>query len=134
MPGIVVDTHTIVWYLAGDSRLSTTAVEVLDSMTAAAGEPIYVPAICLVELTYLIEKRRLPGAVRERLVQALNHSPESLLPGATGPRCSGRSGTRAPQRRAGPSGQDHCGDRCRVARATRQPRRSIRFSQVETIW
>jgi PIN domain nuclease of toxin-antitoxin system len=33
-----------------------------------------VPAICLVELTYLIEKRRLSGVVRERLVQALNDS------------------------------------------------------------
>jgi len=71
MPGVVVDTHAIVWYLAGDSRLSATAAELLDS-TTAAGQPIYVSAICLIELTYLIEKRRLPGAVRERLGQALD--------------------------------------------------------------
>jgi len=46
---------------------------VLDS-TTAAGEPIYVPAIALVELTDLIEKRRLPGVVRERPVEAWNDS------------------------------------------------------------
>lgn len=33
-----------------------------------------MPVICLVELTYLIEKGRLPGVVRERLLQALNDS------------------------------------------------------------
>jgi PIN domain nuclease of toxin-antitoxin system len=71
MSAIVVDTHTIVWYLSADSRLSATAAAVLDSATAA-GEHIYVPSICLVELTYLIEKGRLPGAARDRLIQALD--------------------------------------------------------------
>jgi PIN domain nuclease of toxin-antitoxin system len=71
MSAIVVDTHTIVWYLSADSRLSATAAAVLDSATAA-GEYIYVPSICLVELTYLIEKGRLPGAARDRLIQALD--------------------------------------------------------------
>lgn len=46
MPSVVVDTHTIVWYLSADA---------LDSATAA-GERIHVPSICLVELTYLVEK------------------------------------------------------------------------------
>ena len=71
MPGVVVDTHAILWYLAGDMRLSATALEVLDA-TTAAGEPIYVPAITLIELSYLIEKGRLPGEVRERLLKALD--------------------------------------------------------------
>jgi PIN domain nuclease of toxin-antitoxin system len=68
--GIVVDTHTIVWYLAADRRLSAAALRALES-ASAAGEPIYVPSICLVELTYVIEKGRLPGVVRERLMRAL---------------------------------------------------------------
>ena len=59
MPGIVVDTHTIVWYLQDDPRLSTKAADALDAATAA-GEVIYVPSICLVELSYLIEKRGCP--------------------------------------------------------------------------
>ena len=71
MSAVVVDTHTIVWYLSLDSRLSAVAAAALDSATAA-GEHIHVPSICLVELTYLVEKRRLPVAARDRLIQALN--------------------------------------------------------------
>jgi PIN domain nuclease of toxin-antitoxin system len=55
MPGVAVDTHAIVWYLSGDPRLSAKAQEALDSATAA-GELIHVPSICVVELTYLVEK------------------------------------------------------------------------------
>lgn len=57
MPGLVVDTHAIIWYLAGDARLSAKAAGALDSATAS-GEFIHVPSICLVELTYLVEKGR----------------------------------------------------------------------------
>jgi len=71
MPGVVVDTHAIVWYLSGDSRLSRRAAELLDA-TIQAGDLIHIPAICLVELTYLVEKQRLPAAARERLIQALD--------------------------------------------------------------
>ena len=71
MRGIVVDTHAIVWYLSDDPRLSTTAGNLLDSATAS-GEVIYVPSICLVELTYLIEKRRLPAPLRDRLRDVLD--------------------------------------------------------------
>ena len=71
MPGVAVDTHTIVWYLSSDPRLSVRAANILDSATAA-GDRIYVPAICLVELTYLVEKGRLPVAARERLILALD--------------------------------------------------------------
>jgi PIN domain nuclease of toxin-antitoxin system len=81
MPGLVVDTHAIVWYLAGDARLSARAAEALDSATAA-GEFIHVPSICLVELTYLIEKGRLPVVARDRLIEALDEpdSPCLLAP------------------------------------------------------
>jgi len=48
MPEVVVDTHTIVWYLASDPRLSTNAAEALDSATAA-GE--------LEEITVTAQKR-----------------------------------------------------------------------------
>jgi PIN domain nuclease of toxin-antitoxin system len=71
MPAVAVDTHAIVWYLAGDERLSAKAAAALDLATAD-GEPIFVPSICLVELTYLIEKGRVPAAARKRLVEALD--------------------------------------------------------------
>ena len=71
MPAVAVDTHAIVWYLANDIRLSKKAAEAMDLATAA-GEPIHVPSICLVELTYLVEKGRLPPVARERLIRALD--------------------------------------------------------------
>jgi PIN domain nuclease of toxin-antitoxin system len=71
MSAVVVDTHTIVWYLSTDPRLSQHAAEALDSATAT-GERIHVPSICLVELTYLVEKGRLPMAARDRLIEALD--------------------------------------------------------------
>jgi PIN domain nuclease of toxin-antitoxin system len=71
MPGVAVDTHAIVWYLSSDPRLSANAAGALDAATAA-GELIHVPSICLVELTYLVEKGRLPAAARDRLIQALD--------------------------------------------------------------
>ena len=71
MPAVAVDTHSIVWYLSADPRLSAKAAEALDTATSA-GELIHVPSICLVELTYLVEKGRLPAAARDRLIQALD--------------------------------------------------------------
>lgn len=66
-----MDTHAIVWYLAGDPRLSGKAAAALDQATAD-GEAIHVPSVCLVELTDLIEKGRVPAIARERLVRALD--------------------------------------------------------------
>ena len=71
MPAVVVDTHSIVWYLSNAPRLSQTALRALDSATDES-QPIYVPAICLVELTYLVEKGRLPAEARERLIGAID--------------------------------------------------------------
>ena len=81
MAALVVDTHTVLWYLAQDPKLSQKAMEALDSATQG-GEPIYVPAICLVELTYLVEKNRLPVTARERLIVALDdpERPTRLVP------------------------------------------------------
>ena len=77
--GVAVDTHSIVWFLSRDPQLSSQARDALRSATAA-GNVIHVPSICLVELTYLVEKGRLPAAARDRLVQALDDpaSPCSL--------------------------------------------------------
>ena len=81
MSSVVADTHTIVWYLANDARLSQTAMQALD-LASASGEPIYVPSICLVELTYLVEKGRLPSVAHHRLIRALDEpsAPCRLVP------------------------------------------------------
>lgn len=61
--------------------LSENARSALRAATSA-NEPIFVPSICLVELTYLVEKRRLPLSARGRLIEALDDpaSPCELAP------------------------------------------------------
>lgn len=58
MSGVVTDTHTVLWYLSADPRLSLRARAAMDAATVA-GEPILVPTVCIVEATYLIEKNRV---------------------------------------------------------------------------
>lgn len=62
MSEVVADTHAVLWYVFEDPRLSPTA---LAAMTC--GEPILVPSISLVEIIYLIEKRRIPEEAFARL-------------------------------------------------------------------
>lgn len=71
MASVAVDTHAIVWYLSQDSRLSSAAHDALTAATNG-GEIIHIPSICLVELTYLVEKGRLPAAARQRLIESLD--------------------------------------------------------------
>lgn len=71
MAALAVGTHTIIWYLSNDARLSKKAGEALDN-ASASGDCIYVPSICLVELTYLVEKGRLPRIARDRLVRTFD--------------------------------------------------------------
>lgn len=71
MADIVADTHAIIWYLTRDLRLSGPANNALDS-TTQAGDTIFVPAICLVEIVYLVEKGRVPVSARQVLLEALD--------------------------------------------------------------
>jgi PIN domain nuclease of toxin-antitoxin system len=79
MSAVVVDTHAIIWYLAGDRRLSQNATDILDEATAN-GEPIHVPSICLIELTYVVEKGRIPMVARDRLVAAIDDPGTPCMP------------------------------------------------------
>lgn len=70
MPGLVLDTHAFVWMLMSPERLSETARRAVEQAVASADE-IAVPAICLVEVAYLLERRRLPSEDWERIEGAL---------------------------------------------------------------
>lgn len=59
MTSVVGDTHSLIWYLLDDPRLSAPASAAFDAATESGGL-IYVPSICLVEATYLVEKKRIP--------------------------------------------------------------------------
>jgi PIN domain nuclease of toxin-antitoxin system len=56
-------------------------MELLDA-ASTYGETICVPSVCLVELSYLVEKGRLPRAAREHLLTAMDDpsGPFSLAP------------------------------------------------------
>jgi PIN domain nuclease of toxin-antitoxin system len=71
MPSLVADTHAAVWYLLQSPRLSPLARERM-AATIAGGDPIFVPSICLVEIIYLVEKKRIPQADWTQLQAALD--------------------------------------------------------------
>ena len=71
MSSVVADTHTIIWYLRSPEKLSTDAVTSLDS-ALTNGESIFISAISLVEMNYLVEKNRIPTSSLEQLLQLID--------------------------------------------------------------
>jgi PIN domain nuclease of toxin-antitoxin system len=55
---VVADTHTIIWYLQADPRLTDAARDSLRS-AVADGLPIFVSAVTAVELQYLLDKHKI---------------------------------------------------------------------------
>lgn len=75
---IVADTHTILWYLYNDSRLSLTANALLDA-TDKASDQIAIASITLAEIVYLVEKGRIDLLAFERVVQRLQQANATLV-------------------------------------------------------
>jgi PIN domain nuclease of toxin-antitoxin system len=67
---LVVDTHSAVWFLQRDARLSRPARESIRN-ALAGGHSIHVPSISLVELVYLVDKGRIPARVADGVDQVL---------------------------------------------------------------
>jgi PIN domain nuclease of toxin-antitoxin system len=70
MIAAVADTHTALWYLFNDERLSLVAGDFIDK-AAMAGSQIVVSSISLAEIVYLTEKNRLPANAYSDLKAAL---------------------------------------------------------------
>ena len=70
MIAAVADTHTALWHLFDDARLSAAA-EAFIREAATARRKIAISTISLAEVVYLIEKGRLPPSAYEELTQAL---------------------------------------------------------------
>jgi len=66
----VADTHTALWHLFGDTRLSAVARAFIDQ-AAAARQKIAISSISLAEIVYLVEKNRLPQQAYDELTQSL---------------------------------------------------------------
>ncbi|MBW4631905.1 MAG: type II toxin-antitoxin system VapC family toxin [Iphinoe sp. HA4291-MV1] len=70
MSDAVIDTHALIWYLEDSPRLSPAANQVFERCDR--GEiVIYIPTICLVEIVYLQEKRRISADMKAQLDAAL---------------------------------------------------------------
>ena len=70
MDDAVVDAHIVIWYFSNPALLSKKAETVLDN--AEANGTIYVSAVTIVELIYLIEKNKIPADVLILLRDALD--------------------------------------------------------------
>ncbi|WP_341528618.1 type II toxin-antitoxin system VapC family toxin [Nostoc sp. UHCC 0302] len=70
MSHLVTDTHALIWYLEDSPNLSVAANEAFDKCDR--GEIIiYIPTICLVEIVYLQERRRISANMKYQLDTAL---------------------------------------------------------------
>lgn len=71
MTDVLVDSHAFVWYLLDRGRLSGPAIQVLEE-TVQRGASVLVSAISLIEITYLVEKGRLPSLALDRINDQLD--------------------------------------------------------------
>ena len=69
-PVFIADTHALVWFLAGSSRLSATAFRAIEDARRQNGL-IGISAITLVEMVYLEERQRIPSTVLSILSKRL---------------------------------------------------------------
>jgi PIN domain nuclease of toxin-antitoxin system len=70
MSAVVLDTHAALWALLTPEKLSSRAKLAIEA-ASNRGDPVYISAISLVEVAYLVEKGRLPEAAYERLTLEL---------------------------------------------------------------
>jgi len=70
MSAVVADTHTLIWYILEPKRLSQAAFNALEDATNE-GAVIYLSAISIVEICYLIDKGRLVETVLSRVMGAI---------------------------------------------------------------
>ncbi|MEM9274152.1 MAG: type II toxin-antitoxin system VapC family toxin [Cyanobacteria bacterium P01_F01_bin.143] len=69
----IADTHTIIWYLFADSRLSITARNTIEQI-ANNGNHVGIASISLAEIVYLEEKNRIPENTLKILMSALDQT------------------------------------------------------------
>ncbi len=74
----VADTHTALWYLYDDPRLSLRVGDFVDAAMLARHD-IAVSSISLVEVAYLVEKRRVPLTAYDDLAYALADSEQVFV-------------------------------------------------------
>ena len=77
MNGVIADTHAIIWYLTKSNHLSRVAFDTFES-TIRNNEIIYVSAITIVAIVYLVEKGKIPESAFQRLTDKISADDSSL--------------------------------------------------------
>ena len=67
---VPLDTHAAIWYLTASRNFSSDALQAIQDSIAAT-DPVYLPSICIVEVIFLVEKKRIPVEALDRLFAAL---------------------------------------------------------------
>ena len=76
MRDIVIDTNVVIWYFGDYSRLSADAEKTIDDVVESG--TVFVASITIVELTYLLEKNRIPVELMDKLSEALDDESTSF--------------------------------------------------------
>ena len=75
MTSLVADTHAFIWYLSRSTALSRVAHRAIQG-ALSAGAPVYISSVTIVEVIYLVEKKRLTFQNLTDLKSTL-HRPDS---------------------------------------------------------
>ncbi|MDO3379762.1 type II toxin-antitoxin system VapC family toxin [Geoalkalibacter halelectricus] len=78
MSDIYLDTHTLIWLLSEPGKLSPNASAAIDHAGQTQAK-IYISAITIVEIVYLVEKGRIPEEALELLLDAVDDPGAGLV-------------------------------------------------------
>lgn len=78
MIALVLDTHSVIWLLHADARLSPIARQSIDA-AIHQGEQVAISSITLVETAYLEEKKRIPTGTLAGLLALLDKTEPSVV-------------------------------------------------------
>lgn len=68
MKNYVTDTHSLLWHILDNGRLSKTAARVF-TQAEHNDAHIFIPTIVLIEIVYLIEKARIPDEAINNVIE-----------------------------------------------------------------
>lgn len=74
---VVLDTHTVLWYLEDSSELSAVAKTITEEAIRASAD-VFVSPISLIETVYLVERGRIPVSALTRLRSAIREPSSGL--------------------------------------------------------
>lgn len=66
----VLDTHAAIWYMLDSKKLPERIFELIDG-AASSGAPMFISAVTLVEVAYLVERGRIAASSFDLFVAEL---------------------------------------------------------------